>query len=229
MRKEIDRRQYRSVAELIVALRNRNLMTQRELAQRTGIAQAQLNRYEKGTAEPSLQTLRRVLSPFGWAPTIGVEPTAAAVDELLGAAPDPLTCMGTDAVMAVQVAAAAAANGAAIVVGGEAAAVLQGVPVRTRDVVLHLLANDLPVLTQTAEAMHRGVIESRDSDDVWELWCGEVVADVRLTDVLPASRLVRLDFVPWLASYQAPVVDLETLVVSGALGPAAMALVARMG
>jgi transcriptional regulator with XRE-family HTH domain len=130
MPQPLDHRTYRSVAELIKALRWRHLLTQQQLAERTGVAQAQLSRYEKGTAEPSLATLRRLLEPLGWAPTLGLEPSTAALDECFRAGHTAAELLGPDVVSVAVLAAQAAADGADIVVGGDAAAVLQGVPLK---------------------------------------------------------------------------------------------------
>lgn len=78
-----DLRAYRSTAELLVAVRDHHRLTQRQLAERSGIAQPQLVRYETGEVEPGLPVLRRLLRSVGWLPTHGLEPTAAAVDEQL--------------------------------------------------------------------------------------------------------------------------------------------------
>lgn len=46
--------------------------------------------------------------------------------------------------------------------------------------------------------------------------------------MLPATTLASLGFAPWLKRQQVPVVTLDELVASGALGPTAVAMVARM-
>ncbi len=81
-----DRHPYRSAAGLLAAVRNHHRLTQRQLADRSGVHQPQLARYEKGTAEPTLPVSRRILDSVGWAPTLGVEPTTAALDEAHGVA-----------------------------------------------------------------------------------------------------------------------------------------------
>jgi transcriptional regulator with XRE-family HTH domain len=225
---ELDRRQYRSVAELIKAVRLRHLVSQRELARRSGMAQAQLARYENGTQEPQLSTLRRLLEPLGWVPTFGLEPTTAVLDERFDAGLDPIGLLGVDGVIVLEMAALAAADGVGVAVGGEAAAVLQGVPVRTDDVVLHLRRRDLREFGRVARSKHRDVIRLDDGDDSWGVCFGGAVAPLRLGDVLPPCRAVPPDFAPWLAHLATPVVDLDELVATGALGPSALALAWRL-
>jgi transcriptional regulator with XRE-family HTH domain len=48
-------------------------------------------------------------------------------------------------------------------------------------------------------------------------------AIVRLSEVMPLSTLVRLDFAPWLERREVPVVTLAELITSDALGPTARA------
>ncbi len=90
--------------------------------------------YEKGTAEPTLPVLRRILDSVGRAPTLGVEPTTSALDEALGLA-DELggPVLDTAVQLLLRVCATAHEAGARIVVGGEVAAALQGVPTRSTD------------------------------------------------------------------------------------------------
>jgi transcriptional regulator with XRE-family HTH domain len=71
-------------AEVLVrAIRDEHLLTQDELAGRTGLSRYQLCRWEKGSREPPLEMVRRVLGEFGLAVTLGVEPSIAALDECL--------------------------------------------------------------------------------------------------------------------------------------------------
>lgn len=88
---------------------------------------AQLARYERGVAEPSVTMLRRLLAPLGWVPTFGLEPTTAVLDEQLERGCDPVALMGLDAVFLLEIVALAAREGVPLMVSGEAAAVLQGV------------------------------------------------------------------------------------------------------
>jgi transcriptional regulator with XRE-family HTH domain len=83
MAHRIQDRTYRSTAQLRRAIRDDHLLTQDELAGRTGLSRYQLCRWEKGAREPTLGMVRRLLSEFGLAVTFGVEPSTAALDERL--------------------------------------------------------------------------------------------------------------------------------------------------
>src|SRR5581483_87497 len=83
MRNRIHDRTYRSSAELIRAIRDVYVLTQDELAGRTGLSRYQLCRWENGVREPTLAMLRQVLGEFGLAVTFGMEPSTAALDERL--------------------------------------------------------------------------------------------------------------------------------------------------
>jgi len=127
MRNRIHDRTYRSSAELIRAIRDVYVLTQDELAGRTGLSRYQLCRWENGVREPTLAMLRQVLGEFGLAVTFGMEPSTAALDERLA--------LGTDAIgldswlLANRVVCPALGAGVPLVVGGEFAAALQGVPI----------------------------------------------------------------------------------------------------
>lgn len=230
MRDELDRRQYRSTAELLIAIRHRHLITQSELAERSGVARPQLARYESGSVEPSVATLRRLLDGLGWKLTFGLEPTTAVLDAQLARPYDLAKLLGFDVRRTVELAALAAADGLDVVVGGDAAAVLQGVPAATRHAVLHLRADHLRRFATAAAARLASVVETRDSDDVFELYLGDGVFAVLLVDVLPPTRHVRPDLESWPEGLAAPVVDLATLLTSeSALSATALALAHRMG
>ncbi len=188
MRPDVDRIRYRSTAELIVAFRQRLLLTQQELADRSGVARAQLARYELGVGEPSVTTLRRLLGELGWVLTFGLEPATAALDAQLAKPHDPSRLLGFAAIAAIEVAAKAAADGVAVVVSGEAAAVLQGVPASTDHVVVLLRPDHLRRFATVAAGLRRTLRESPDSDEVFELHHGTRTMEVRLTEVLPVSR-----------------------------------------
>ena len=206
-----DLRAYRSAAELLLAVRDHHRLTQRQLAERSGVGQGQLARYESGEVEPGLAALRRVLRSVGWLPTLGLEPTAAALDEQL----TPLLPVCVDA----------EAAGARVVIGGEVAAVLQGVPIRSTDLRFLVLEPDLRTLLDTAHRRHCAVERPDPRDDhgpaQWLIWSGEVPARVDVVAVLPPSRAVE-----WLEC-RLHAVDVAELMTSGALGPAAAALAGR--
>jgi transcriptional regulator with XRE-family HTH domain len=226
MTAEPDRKQYRSVGSLLRALRERHRLTLDQLGERVAVAPAQLCRYERGAVEPSIATMRRILAVFGWAPTFGLEPTTAAIDEKLAVDKDPFQLCGIDVIRLVEIAACAAGDGAALVLGGEIAAVLQGLPMATVDVVINVHPDHVKILAAAAAAAHRQIIEGWDGE--LELWTPSTNAIVRLSEVMPPSTLARLDFAPWLARQEVPVVTLGELIASDALGPTARALAVRM-
>jgi transcriptional regulator with XRE-family HTH domain len=148
MTRHILDRTYRSVTELLRAIRDEHLLTQDGFAGRTGLSRYQVCRWEKGTREPTLEMVRRVLAEFGLAVTFGVEPSTAALDERLESGAD---AIGLDAwLLAHRVVWPALMAGVPMVVGGEFAAGLQGVPIEDPELVLHLRLSDL-------DAFHRVV------------------------------------------------------------------------
>lgn len=54
-----------TIIQAIVDARNASGLTQKQLAQRTGIAQADISKLENGNANPSLRTLRRLAAGLG--------------------------------------------------------------------------------------------------------------------------------------------------------------------
>lgn len=48
------------IAKAIISCRLKNELTQKEFAQRTGISQGDISRYESGEAIPTLKTLNRI-------------------------------------------------------------------------------------------------------------------------------------------------------------------------
>lgn len=225
--RRIERISYSTVADLLRALWREHLLTQQELATHLGLDRAQLCRYEKGVQEPSLATLRKMLDALGWALTLALEPSTAEVDRRLDEPFDAGELLGLDVPALLEVAAAAVAKGADLVVGGEVAAVLQGVPVESADLVFHVRPAHVDVLVRAART-RVAATERYGEPGRLELRRVDVVALVVPVEVLPASRVVRREFRPWLSGRELPVVDLAVLYESGGLGPAAMALVARM-
>lgn len=216
-----DSHSYRSVAELLVAVRDHHRLTQRQLAERSGVGQGQLARYESGEVEPGLAALRRVLRSVGWLPTLGLEPTAAALDEQLTRE----VVLDLDVFSLLLVCPDAEATGARVVVGGEVAAALQGVPIRSTDVRFLVLEPDLRPLLDVAHRRHHAVERPDPRDDhgsaEWLIWAGEVSARVDVVDVLPPARAVE-----W-QTWRMHAVDVAELLRSGSLGPAAAALAGR--
>ena len=57
-------RQRFSLARQLLVLRRRESLTQEELAARTGIDQAEISRLERGSSNPTLDTLQRLAAAF---------------------------------------------------------------------------------------------------------------------------------------------------------------------
>lgn len=69
----------RQIIRAIIDGREANDMTQKQLAEATGITQADISRLENGTANPSLRTLKRLASGMGMQLKIEFVPNAPAV------------------------------------------------------------------------------------------------------------------------------------------------------
>lgn len=55
----------RAIIQAIIDARRQSGLTQKELSERTGIAQGDISKMEKGNANPSLKTLQRLASGMG--------------------------------------------------------------------------------------------------------------------------------------------------------------------
>ena len=65
-RKEYDALQpERAVVQAIIEARKSSGLTQKELSERTGIAQGDISKLEKGNANPSIRTLQRLAAGMG--------------------------------------------------------------------------------------------------------------------------------------------------------------------
>ena len=64
----------RQIIRAIIDGREKQHLTQKELAELTGIAQADISRLENGTANPSLKTLKRLATGMGATLKIEFEP-----------------------------------------------------------------------------------------------------------------------------------------------------------
>ena len=64
----------RQIIRAIIDGREKQHLTQKELAELTGIAQADISRLENGTANPSLKTLKRLAAGMGTTLKIEFEP-----------------------------------------------------------------------------------------------------------------------------------------------------------
>lgn len=56
---------YQEIRELIISLRRDNHITQKDLAQRCGMTQANISNLEKGTSKPTIDTLKKISDAFG--------------------------------------------------------------------------------------------------------------------------------------------------------------------
>jgi transcriptional regulator with XRE-family HTH domain len=239
MSHRIQHRTYRSTAELFRAIRDEHLLTQDELAGRTGLSRYQLCRWEKGTREPTLGVVRRVLAAFGMAVTFGVEPSTAALDERLEPGVD---AIGLDTwLLAHRVVWPALVAGVPMVVGGEFAAGLQGIPVEDPEMILHLRLSDLGAFHRVVHSarctlgilgVSLGTLEPEEITVGSELAVVALVGTIRvlLVDELPVARVIAIErhFTEERASIDVPVVPLVTLLESGVLGCAVAALAERL-
>jgi len=72
-----------SAAELLRSARERARLTQRELAERAGVAQSVISVYEAGRRQPSVQTLASLIEATGQRLRLVVEPQARPAGSLL--------------------------------------------------------------------------------------------------------------------------------------------------
>ena len=66
-----------AVAQAMIDAREQSGMTQQQLAERTGIAQGDISKLEKGSANPSIRTLQRLAAGMGMTLKIEFQPNAA--------------------------------------------------------------------------------------------------------------------------------------------------------
>lgn len=69
------------IARALVAVRRDKRITQQQLAERTGIAQADISRLENGNSNPSLRTLQRLADGLGMKIVVGFEDIESGKDE----------------------------------------------------------------------------------------------------------------------------------------------------
>ena len=67
----------RAVIQAIIDARQRAGLTQKELSERTGIAQGDISKLENGNANPSIRTLQRLASGMGMTLKVEFLPNAA--------------------------------------------------------------------------------------------------------------------------------------------------------
>ena len=65
-----------SIMQAMIDARKSSGLTQKQLAEKTGIAQADISKLESGNANPSLRTLQRLAAGMGMRIKIGFEPMA---------------------------------------------------------------------------------------------------------------------------------------------------------
>ena len=64
------------IIQAMIDARKQSGLTQKELAERTGINQADISKLENGTANPSIRTLRRLADGMGMRMKLVFEPIA---------------------------------------------------------------------------------------------------------------------------------------------------------
>ena len=57
-----------TIAQAMIDARKESGLTQKQLSERTGIAQADISKLERGNANPSLRTLQRLAAGMGMSP-----------------------------------------------------------------------------------------------------------------------------------------------------------------
>lgn len=65
-----------TIIQAMIDARKKNGLTQQQLAERTGIAQADISKLETGSANPSIRTLQRLAAGMGMTLKIEFLPTA---------------------------------------------------------------------------------------------------------------------------------------------------------
>jgi transcriptional regulator with XRE-family HTH domain len=218
---------FRAAADVFRYLADLNGWTHAELAQRCGVRREQVTRWLNRDNEPTLARLAETLEPLGWTPLIMLARTEDALIEL-HRSPPPLDELLEYPVRAILgVVADAVESGLDVVVGGEVAAVLQGVPTPTRQLVLHLRPEHRERFA--ALVCERWMSVEPLAVGRWQVRSGPVTAEIRLAPVRPASRIVGdHDQRP------IPVVDLEELMddpraISSSVRTAAGRLLDRAG
>lgn len=78
LKKEYDAlRPEMAIIQAMIDARNKTGMTQKELAEKTGITQADISRLENGNANPSLKTLQRLAEGMGMTLKLEFIPSAS--------------------------------------------------------------------------------------------------------------------------------------------------------
>jgi len=56
---------YQEIRDMIIALRHESHLTQKELAEKCGITQANISKFEKGTSKPTIESLKKIADALG--------------------------------------------------------------------------------------------------------------------------------------------------------------------
>ena len=56
---------FKEISDMIIALRHDNHMTQKELASKCGLTQANISNLEKGISKPTIESLKRIADALG--------------------------------------------------------------------------------------------------------------------------------------------------------------------
>ncbi|MCD8015042.1 MAG: helix-turn-helix domain-containing protein [Lachnospiraceae bacterium] len=67
-----------SLMRALIDARRETGLTQKQLAERTGISQSDISKFENGNGNPSVQTLRRLAAGLGKSVKIEFQPTTRA-------------------------------------------------------------------------------------------------------------------------------------------------------
>lgn len=70
-----------AIIQAIINARHQSGLTQKELSERTGIAQGDISKLERGTANPSIRTLQRLAAGMGMKIQLVFLPDAESVSE----------------------------------------------------------------------------------------------------------------------------------------------------
>jgi transcriptional regulator with XRE-family HTH domain len=216
------------VPELLQYLCDYRGLTQAELAHHCGVRREQVSRWMNGTAEPNLDRLRSALAPLGLVPIIALEPTPTVLDAMLTRSTDLDELLDWNVLDLLGTVTAAAAEDLDVVVAGEVAAVLQGVPLTTRHLALHVRAEHRARLFRLAAARWQAVGHriGPELDPPMAIRSGPVSAILCDGSDRPASRLVRPEH-PRLSGAEFAVVTLEALLAEDSTGDACLGPVAR--
>ena len=78
----LDMKPSADIAKAIIGIRMERNLLQRDLADLTGVHQADISRLERGEGSPSLKTLKKIASGLGMAVKIELVPIETVLEEL---------------------------------------------------------------------------------------------------------------------------------------------------